>query len=725
MSSASLKLRSDLIISEQSGAEGTMFVIKDPVVDRFFRFKEIEHFIAKQFDGVTSTDITLQRVEERFGVALSAENLEQFASRLQRIGLLTDKDFEAPLEQSKKYRIAGDIFYLRFKLFDPDKLFDAILPKIQFLFTPAFLISSAMLVLLAVSITMTSWPEIMHQFYGLFRLESLLLAYFIMLSVVTLHEFAHGLTCKHFGGHVREIGFMLIYFQPAFYCNVSDAWLFPKRSSRMWVTFAGAYFEIFLWALATITWYVTDPSTSINHFSLVVTATSAFKMFFNMNPLIKLDGYYLLIDWVNIPNLRQKSFSYLTNNVKRFFGSASADNIDVSVREKWILLSYAILAGAYTYWLLSKIIIWFGGYMVSHYQAWGFIIFSTALVVFFRNPLKRLFMPAAATMKVEGSKPSGFSKRGKFGVVLAILLALLFFIQMEMKVSGPFTVMPMHNADVRTTVEGIIEEIYVDEGDFVQKGAAIAKLSDRDYAVELQKTQAEIESKQAQLKLLKSGSRLEEIELAKTQLAKAEELSSFSQTHLNRDKQLVEKKYISQSEYEETLETATVRQREVEEAKERLKILQAGNRPEEIDAINADIDRLKAHEVYLQSQLNSLAIASPISGVVTTHKLREKIGENVKKGDLVAEVYELKTVTVEIAVPEKEIGSVKVGQKVALKVRAYPATTFEGKVNAIAPVATKPEEWQTDRTVLVISQLDNSSGLLKPEMTGNAKIYCG
>ena len=118
-------------------------------------------------------------------------------------------------------------------------------------------------------------------------------------------------------------------------------------------------------------------------------------------------------------------------------------------------------------------------------------------------------------------------------------------------------------------------------------------------------------------------------------------------------------------------------------------------------------------------------MASPIAGVVTTHKLREKIGENVKKGDLIADVHAVKTVTVEIAVPEKEIADVKIGHKVVFKARAHPGTTFEGVVIAIAPIVSKQTDWQPERTVLVSTRLDNAAGLLKPEMTGNAKIYCG
>ena len=110
--------------------------------------------------------------------------------------------------------------------------------------------------------------------------------------------------------------------------------------------------------------------------------------------------------------------------------------------------------------------------------------------------------------------------------------------------------------------------------------------------------------------------------------------------------------------------------------------------------------------------------------MITTPKPREKIGRHVTKGDLIADVHALRTVTAEIAVSEKDISDVRVGQPVLLKARAYAWTSFRGEVTSIAPVATKAEDGQPARTV-VVTRLDNPSLLLKPEMTGNAKISCG
>ena len=233
MSSSTIKLRSDLVISRQDGSNGTIFVIKDPVTERYFRFKETEHFIAQQFDGATSPDTVRQRFEGKFGVDLSPENMEQFVNRLRGVGLLTNGDAAPPVQPSARRRVAGDIFYLRSRIFDPDRLFDWLIPKIQFLFTPYFVALSAALVVCAAGVSVVNWAEIIHQSVTLFRFESLALAWLVCLAVIAAHELSHGLTCKYFGGRVREIGFLLIYFQPAFYCNVSNTWLFPKKSNRL------------------------------------------------------------------------------------------------------------------------------------------------------------------------------------------------------------------------------------------------------------------------------------------------------------------------------------------------------------------------------------------------------------------------------------------------------------------------------------------------------------
>jgi multidrug resistance efflux pump len=237
-------------------------------------------------------------------------------------------------------------------------------------------------------------------------------------------------------------------------------------------------------------------------------------------------------------------------------------------------------------------------------------------------------------------------------------------------------------------------------------------------------------------------------------VAKARERLTYAGAYLESAKLLFEEKLLSKQDTDKAREEVAVRQRELEEADAELKRIQAddlaevkqlaavagkeateaqgnlalllaGSRPEEIEVTRAELASEEARRRHIREQLELMRVASPISGVITTPKLKQRIGQLVSKGDLIATVHELKTVTAEIMSPEKEIADVRVGQKVVLKARAYPGETFVGTVASIAPIAIQPQEQPDARSVLVSCQIDNPSLLLKAEMTGRAKIYCG
>ena len=339
------RLRCDLVVSRQETPGGVVFVVKDPSVGRFVRFREPEYFIAQQLDGETSLDEVRRRGEQQFGAALPEATLQQFTQKLQTLGLLDQPTEQAQRQHAlspKRGRIRGNIFYLRFKVFDPDQFFEAALPKLSFLFTSQFAWFSAITILVAIGLTISNWAELHHSFARLYRVQSILLAWFTLLGIVIGHEFAHGLTCKRFGGKVHEVGFMLIYLQPAMYCNVSDAWMFPEKGKRLLVTLAGAWFELFCWALATLFWRVTDPATLLNYLALVVATTLGIKSLFNLNPLIKLDGYYLLSDYLDVPNLRRNAFRHISHCLGRLWRSRGDSNLRATPRGQLAKGKYAL-----------------------------------------------------------------------------------------------------------------------------------------------------------------------------------------------------------------------------------------------------------------------------------------------------------------------------------------------------------------------------------------------
>ena len=105
---------------------------------------------------------------------------------------------------------------------------------------------------------------------------------------------------------------MLIYFDLAFFCNVNDAWTFPELEARFWVTAAGSWIQMVVASIAAIVWWAAAPGTLLSDFALAVLLVGGIdRGLVNLNPLIPLDGYFALSDWLEVPNLRQRAFAHL------------------------------------------------------------------------------------------------------------------------------------------------------------------------------------------------------------------------------------------------------------------------------------------------------------------------------------------------------------------------------------------------------------------------------
>jgi len=171
---------------------------------------------------------------------------------------------------------------------------------------------------------------------------------------------------------------------------------------------------------------------------------------------------------------------------------------------------------------------------------------------------------------------------------LAGLLAapLLVFGRIGLRVSGEFKILPVDHVEVRAEVEGIVERVAVEEGMAVEAGALIARLSDREYRAALRRVTAETDEKRAQLKMLKAGPRAEEIAIARTAVEKGVERLAYARRHL--EMLDLGRDLVSRKEYDEAREAVAVRDKELKEAREKLGMLLAGNRPEEIEAAEAE-----------------------------------------------------------------------------------------------------------------------------------------
>lgn len=765
MSTALPRLRTDLDVSRQQTDEGSFWVVKDPLSGAFFRFREAEQFIAEQLDGATPLDVVRLRTEARFAASLPAKHLDSFVKRLTKAGLLDLGDAPRKERTGRRRRMRGSPLYVRCALFDPDQLLDRLVHRVRFLFTTQFVVLSGATMLLAAAIMMANWSELAPDLARLYRFSAIPLFVAVLFVVASLHEFAHALTCKRFGGQVHEMGFLLIYFQPALYTNVSDAWLFPERRQRLWVGLAGPWFELFIWALAALVWRLTDAETRLHTLTLMVLAISGVKTLLNFNPLLKLDGYYLLSDYLDIPNLRKRSFAHVGALLKRLVGWGSGVVPEVSRRAGRVYLLYGLLATICSLGLLAFVAVQMGGFFIEAHQPVALAAFAGAAVMKSRRKLRKLFGkrpdPGASQrdgdddetpQPVDSAEPTGEkrtvrrSRPGKrrmaWAGVTAAALALAFLGTMELRIGGSFAVLPDENADVRAEVDGIVDDIPVDEGDTIRAGDVIARLSNHALVAELSKTEAAIRESRAFLQKLEVGPTAEEIAVVRAAIARTEGRLRFANGSVNRFTALFETASATRQEFEAAQELATTAENDLAEARGRLALLLRRSRPEDIEATTARLAALQTQQRFLEGEIRELTVTSPVSGIMATpsRQLSEMEGQLVSRGALIAKVYALNTVTAQIVVSEKEIADVRVGQPVVLRVRAHPDVAFHGAVSAIATAAdgsaastpvTAPASPATGsgtitgKTFAVTTRIENHALLLKPGMTGYAKILGG
>jgi len=720
------KLRTDLVISRQERAGKTLYVLKDPISERFFQLGEKEFFIASALNGTRGPDEVVRLFEEKFRATMSTRVLRSFVARLADVGFLEGTE-PAPTKSTRfkprpvaYHKGLSRYFMITVKAFDPDRLLEAITDRLRFAYTWWFVAAALAALSLAAFVAVSNRSTIWGGMSNVFQFRNLLMAWIGVLLVGVIHELAHATTCRHFGGRVREMGVLLFYFQPCLFSNVSDAWLFGKKAHRMWVTFAGGFVEMIMWGVSVLVWRVTAPETWIHHLAFILMAASGLTILFNFNPLIRLDGYYLLSDYLEIPNLRQKAFAYIRSLFERRLLGLRVAEKPLSLREKRIYVSYGLIAIAYTAGLLGFVLYRLSRFLVNTYGWWALALVVVGALYAARNQVKEAVKDASE--KVEDHKEEVLSKRRirLFPIVILLLLVVLFFVPWPLKIKGDFVLLAQDRATVRTEIEGTIAEVHCREGDRVRAGDPIVALADVEIEAALKQTDAEIDEAEARLELLKKGARPEEIQRARSEVKAAEVSLELERSNFERAKELLDKELISLDEFERAKSTVELREQELEGARAELALLLSGSRPEEIREAEATVERLRAERELLDYQKGIAVIRAPISGVVVTPFMDQLADVYVEPGDEICEIADCSVMIAEIAVPEKEVGDVAIGKEVKIKAKSFPSKSFYGTV---ASIAQKADPGEKQHYVTVRSHIQNPDSILRPGMTGKAKIY--
>lgn len=828
------RLADEVEVTEQVEADVTRYVVRNTATSRYFLLKQPQYKIFRQFDGTLKLSEVASGGPQGDGPRASITALKTFLTKLDSYDLLA-RGGEGYGPASRKVERG---LYLKIHLFDPTRLLAWLDRTIGWALRAPYIKASFALMMAVTFGLFARWPEVTA--YTAYVYAEYGLAPFVLtiLTILALHEFAHGLACKHFGGEVREVGVLMVYYVfPAFYCNVTDIYRIGRRRERLWVIFAGIYWQMLISAMGGLIWLLATPYTLLADFSLLVLFGGTFNIIINCNPLIKLDGYYALSQAVGVENLQARSSEYVRALYGRLTGTATAKAL--SAGRPVLFISYWICSIVY-----SVILIWFILGLVSNELIDKLGLAGVAATLLLAMLLTEKWWKPFY-VKVRGSIASALkgvsamsaqqalekteSDQGgttnparrrrlparqtiiKGAVAFIIVVALVAPWEASTGSDCALLLPPGREGVARSNTDAVLADIYVQPGDTIAEGAKIARLTNPEIEDRLTQLNAEID------RLNTNNSRIEEemrirsenmlsanfkelerkrfanelkdessqiaragvggqapgveasvasastrppspgAQLLPPSLAVLQSEIELKQTELDhnrreveRYKKLVDQGLLGAQQFDRAIAAMRINEKELQGAKARLEAALVDHRRlttgvetsslvaetearaarssfesliAEMHANRQQVDSLKARRDLLQREYEGMQIVSPKAGVVLGDDLRKMIGRRYSRGEEICRIGELEKFLLRIDVSEREIANVRLDSAVRFKLKTVPGRTFTGYVSKINAEPVPNQYGQRFYPVEVL--VENSDGMLRPGMTGFARISFG
>ncbi len=482
------KLKPNLRFGIQSHGGESCCVIEDSAREKFWRLGVAEFRFLAKMDGATTVVEILRAIEggpeaER----LSPEDAQQVLVWLAHEGLL--ENLNTPPVVAKQKWLAGlnRSVFLRLPLGNPQPLLEWLYPAIGFMTGPWFALVWGSLLLFAGVTVVGRWDEFQAASLNVVATDQWYYFLLIWWSLKAVHELFHGLTCVRYGGNVRESGILFILFAPlGAYVDVTSSWRFSSKWKRLHVSAAGIYIELMIAALAVLGWAAfTDPFVRQICLQTVILATVA-TLLFNGNPLIRFDGYYLLSDWIEVPNLYQQGQLAIRGVFNRFFYGERGRSEFRKWRKRLFVFGYGVAAFVWRVLLNAGIIL-----AAAMLLEGAGVLLAVALTIgWFVIPMAKSLWSIVPRFK-----------RNPLGVLRAAVLFVLlggsgFLVATRVEVPSslivPGVVKPVQSTLVRAEAAGKIEELLVRPGQSVLAGQILGRISNPELGLRLLEKRQEL-----------------------------------------------------------------------------------------------------------------------------------------------------------------------------------------------------------------------------------------
>ena len=641
--------RKDLtVVKTQSGIE-EQFAVKDEIRNEFYYFGSIEYFILESLKLPCSVETLVGEVEQEFGLRLTAGELESYVHRLARDNLMVaarfgdgDRLLKQSSDQQKATRLQAlsGLLSIRFRGFHPGQMLRWLTLPGFLLFHPVtmiFVAAAACLTVVLAALSLDTVIQKIPSFHSMTQPGVVVMMFVGFIIAKIFHELGHGLACQRAGHECNEMGLMLLVGIPCMYCDVSDVWTQPNRWQRMFVSAAGIYVELIISTVCFWAWYFSVPGTIHCVFFGMMLVTSVNTLFINGNPLMRYDGYYVLSDWLKIPNLSSAASQLWQSRLRNTF-VAGQQQFSLN-QPRTTLFTYAVLAAAYRLFIMAAI-------------GWGVWLF------FDSQQLQELgkvavwcivglsLLPVLMTTRTltqaawrEGLKLTNVT-------VLVSLLILAYFclstIQFDYRVYGTAEIQLADAKPIFAPDDGAFTAL-VNDGQQVTKSVPIAKIDDPELRLEAKVTEGELLEIQARLELLEFSNEVDQ----------AGQIAFWTKRK----------------------NSVNLRLKELHSRLDRLTILA----PQD--------GLLVAYEKVANESLNEAALDS-LSG---THFDDTNRGSHVKRGEPLAYVASESNCRGHLKIRESEIEYTRVGQPVRLRL-PYSNDYLFGKVTRIGLESESGEE---------------------------------
>jgi putative peptide zinc metalloprotease protein len=484
------KLRSDLRISEQHVAGETSYIVKIVEISSYNRYGAFEYELLTLFDGTrtpaeVATDLTALHPENPVQENDVLEFLDSTDPNLweRSVGEKNLAVLERIRDERKTRINQSSLLYIYFKAWNPNRTLTRMEPYLRWMFTPGFVVFSIAIFVIAMSILAGDWARVQKDTSDLYSFSGksaydIWAFWIIMLSLGGIHEFGHGLTCKHFGGDVTQMGFLLIYFTPAFYTDTTDILLFESTAPREYVIFAGIWVELVICSLATFVWALSVPGSTVNDLAYKLLLLSGISgALLNLNPLIKADGYYAISQFLHIDSLREESFAYLQAWFQKTILRRKVEVPPASRRHRRVFLTFGICAITYSTLLLLLVLSWVNNIFVSKMGDWGYV--ATAIVLYFllRKKVRQAIPHVRGWWLKTREAYMRWKMTPKQTIAAAAVAVILIVPPFASKVSSEFILEPASATGVHAAVSGRVQRVMVRPGDSVRAGDILAELS--------------------------------------------------------------------------------------------------------------------------------------------------------------------------------------------------------------------------------------------------------